>query len=419
MLSAPDPSPRPALAWPRRHLLGGAAAVTAAAALSGYGSAPAVAQPGATAATLPAPRADGISRGQIFDNQIPDRSVYGGFTYFVWGASSLSQPAGAVPSGYLPVFRDFDRTHTLAWYQANHPDWVAYTGEGGEPAWEFENELYVPLDIANPAVRTYYFDRFVQPLVDQGYPIIAFDNFGTFNPFGRQGHYLADGTTWVQQYSGDRDTDTAWAAATLDWLGYLSGRLHGLGIGVAANISFNASVQLADVQQAIGLVDVYVDEQGFTAHRPENYSGTSWKRKFDLIRGFAATKLYLAINQTTTEQLADATRDQVQWAIANYLLYREQKSMIALCGLGEYHVFVDRPELHTDLGTPASSPVLDSAGVWKRSYGRGRVLVNPTVPATPAANVTLPAGVWTDLYGTSYSGHILMPPNTGAVLTLS
>ncbi|MEU8397951.1 hypothetical protein AB0C28_22380 [Nonomuraea sp. NPDC048892] len=114
----------------RRQILAGAAALTAGA----------LAWPGARTAkaaslVLPDPPANGIARGQIFDNQIPDKSVYAGLVDFVWGASTLAQPAGAVPSGYLPAFRDFDRTHTLAWYQANHPDWVVYQADRVTPAW--------------------------------------------------------------------------------------------------------------------------------------------------------------------------------------------------------------------------------------------------------------------------------------------
>lgn len=390
----------------RRSLLAGTAAT---AFLAAGTTTPARAT--SSALTLPNPPADGIGRGQVFDNSIPDRSVYAGLVQFVWGASSLAQPAGAVPSAYMPAFRDYDKTHTLAWYQANHPDWVVYLADRTTPAWEFGNTTYVPIDFQNPDVRTYYWNAFVQPKIDAGYPIIALDNVGTFNAFLSAGHW--QGSTWIQQYSGER-VDTAWSSAVLDWLSYLSGRLHGLGIGLAANITWNGSVVLSDMLEAVSLVDVYVDEQGFTVHRPGNYNDTAWLDKYNFTRQIAAQTLHFAINQTTEETLATATQEQLDWAVANYLLYREQKSMMTLCGLGEYHVWVDCPQLHTNIGAPSAAPVHDASGAYTRSYQRGLTLVNPSSTAT--AVVSLPSGTWTDLHGATVSGQLSLPPNSGSVL---
>lgn len=390
----------------RRSLLAG----TAAAALLGAGTTQAAAA--TSALTLPNPPADGIGRGQVFDNSIPNRSVYAGLVQFVWGASSLAQPADAVPSAYMPAFRDFDKTHTLAWYQANHPDWVVYLADRTTPAWEFGNTTYVPIDIQNPAVRSYYWNTFVQPKIEAGYPIIAFDNVCTFNAFGSSGHFDSSGA-WVQQYSGAR-VDSAWSGAVLDWLSYLSGRLHAAGIGMAANITWNASVQLADIRTAVGLVDVYVDEQGFTVHRDANYNDQAWLDKYNFTREIAGTTLHFAINQTTADTLAAASQVQIDWAVANYLLYREQKSMMTLCGVGEYHVWVDCPQLHVDIGQPSGTPVLDASGAYTRQYQRGMALVNPSSTAT--AVVALPSGTWTDLHGATVSGQLSLPPNSGSVL---
>ncbi|OKI54851.1 hypothetical protein [Micromonospora sp. CB01531] len=149
--------------------------------------------------------------------------------------------------------------------------------------------------------------------------------------------------------------------------------------------------------------------------RDANYNDDAWRAKFDFATSIAPSKRYLAINQTTTEDLADASQSQVAWAIANYFLYRRQPSMMTLCGLGQYHVFVDRPELHTNIGTPSTAPVQDTTGAWKRSYTGGRVLVNPS--SSQAVTMVLPAGTWTDLHGVTYSGHILVPPNSGTVLS--
>ncbi|GAA2823556.1 twin-arginine translocation signal domain-containing protein [Kribbella solani] len=403
----------------RRSLLAGTAAAVLAAGTTAeaYALPSTIDRTALAALTLPNPPAAGIARGQVFDNAIPDRSVYAGLVSFVWGASSLAQPAGAVPSAYMPAFRDFDKTHTLAWYETNHPDWIAYTADTPDRsavAWEFNNQTYVPIDFQNPDVRTFYWNSFVQPKIDAGYPIIAFDNIGTFNGYGNAGHY--QGSRWVQQYIGGTAgrVDSAWSTAVLDWMSYLSQRLHAAGIGMAANITWNASVQLADMLQAVSLVDVYVDEQGFTVHRPGNYNDAAWDAKFSFTRQIAGQTLHLAINQTTEDTLATATQAQIDWAVANYLLYREQKSMLTICGVGEYHVFVDCQQLHTNIGAPSAAPVLDPSGAYTRRYQRGMTLVNKSASAT--AVVTLPAGTFTDLHGATVSGQLSMPPNSGSVL---
>ncbi|SFF30718.1 hypothetical protein SAMN05216251_11193 [Actinacidiphila alni] len=398
----------------RRVFLAGSTLVAAALATTADLPGAAAATPAAVTAgpVLPDPPDSGIARAQIFDNQIPDRSVYAGLTYFVWGASSLAQPAGAVPCGYLPAFRDYDRTHDLAWFQANHPDWLVYTSDRTTPAYEFGNTVYLPIDFTNPAVRTYYYDTYVQPLLDAGYPFVGFDNVVTFNGYGNCGHFDSAGT-WVQQFSGER-VDDDWAAAVLDWLDYLAGRLHAAGAGIAANITWNASVKPADMLAAIGLVDVYVDEQGFTAHRVANYNDQAWQDRFDLVRQIAPTTPYVSINQTATDDLADASTAQIDWVIANYLLCREQRSMLALCGDQQYHVFLDRPELHTDIGAPSAAPYTDTGGARARAYTGGLALVNPS--STQTTTTALPAGTWTDLRGTAHTGQIALPPNSGTVL---
>src|ERR1044072_8290587 len=172
----------------RRQVLAGLAALTGGA-LLGAGARPAMAAARTTPSlTLPTPPANGIARRQAFDTSVPDKSVYAGLVDFVWGASTLAQPAGAVPSGYVPAFRAFDKTHDLTWYVANHPDWVVYQGDNSDPAYEVGNTTYTPTDFTQTAVRSYYFTTFVQPLVDAGYPIIGFDNVCTANVYQSGGH---------------------------------------------------------------------------------------------------------------------------------------------------------------------------------------------------------------------------------------
>jgi hypothetical protein len=43
----------------------------------------------------------------------------------------------------------------LAWFQANHPDWIIYTDDQKTPAYMFNDRSWVPLDISNPTVQEF------------------------------------------------------------------------------------------------------------------------------------------------------------------------------------------------------------------------------------------------------------------------
>ncbi|NUR93389.1 MAG: hypothetical protein HOY71_55725, partial [Nonomuraea sp.] len=89
--------------------------------------------------------------------------------------------------------------------------------------------------------------------------------------------------------------------------------------------------------------------------------------------------------------------------------------MLTLCGRNQYGVWLDRPELDIDLGTPSGAPVQDASGAWQRDYQLGKALVNPS--STQSATVSLPAGTWTDSHGVAHTGQVTLVPNSGLILT--
>lgn len=140
--------------------------------------------------------------------------------------------------------------------------------------------------MSNPDVRTFYFDTYVQPWIDKGYPIVGVDNVALFNT-QRSGRYDENGN-WVPMLSGDV-TDPAHITWVLDWIEYLADRLHAQGVGIAANIGAPPSrlldtVGMQGVRDAISLVDVWLDEAGFTDARDSNITDAFWRAKFQLVR---------------------------------------------------------------------------------------------------------------------------------------
>jgi len=368
--------------------------------------------------TLPQPPADGINRGQPFDRHVPDASVYQGHVYFVWGSQESKSLAPAVNSKYLPYSRDHDRKHTLEWYKANHPDWIVYKDDRSTPAYGF---LYptgnaMSLDITNPAVREWYWNSYVAPAIEEGYRMFAFDNVELMNWDKRSGHYDVHGK-WVQQFSGEK-VDPAYVKTVLEWMEYLTARLHAAGIGVAANITFPLGLPelMPAMRKLVETVDLWGDEQGFTKHRDSNITDEQWQQKFDFIRSMPAGKLHWAVNEMSTKHLADASDAQIDYAVANYYLYREMNSLLTVCGGQEYGGYLDTPAMDFNLGHAVAAPVRDEDGDWRRVYSDGLVMVNPQ--SKQGATVKLPAGVWVDSHGKAHIGKLEMPPNSGYMLRL-
>lgn len=362
---------------------------------------------------------EGIARAQIENRSVNDPSVYAGRVYFIWASRSAKNDPPATGSFYLPYARDPNRReHTLDWYKEKHPTWVIYKSDRTTPAYGFTYATgsAVPLDITNPEVREFYYTTYVQPGVDAGYSFIAFDNVELTNWDQRSGHFDGDGK-WVQQFSGER-IDDAYAKTVLAWMKFLTDRLHAKGVRVAANVTFpnGKSAVFPHVLQMVELVDLWLDEQGFTLHRDRVLSDEQWLQKFNFVRQVAPSRYYLSVNQMTTRHLADASESQMDWAVANYYLYREDKTLLSVSGLQEYGVFLDAPALHVDLGHALAPPEKDGWGTWTRSYSKGLVIVNPS--SKSGATVKLKPGIWVDSHGKEHQHSVELAAISGMMLHL-
>jgi hypothetical protein len=99
-------------------------------------------------------------------------------------------------------------SHTLAWYQANHPDWILYACDRTTPITEYDYAAVIP-DFTNPAVIDDQWAYLVSIGAGSTLPAVAMDNFAFdnshANPSGTGYTHACgvwQGGVWVQKFLG-------------------------------------------------------------------------------------------------------------------------------------------------------------------------------------------------------------------------
>ncbi|HVM71215.1 MAG TPA: putative glycoside hydrolase [Anaerolineales bacterium] len=355
---------------------------------------------------LPPDTTDNIHVAQIFTG-VDNPAEETGKVDLVWGSAYPDEPAGVFNLYYLPFDRDGDATshgRELAWFLANHADWIEYTCDKKTPAYEY-NDPNVPLDITNPAVIDYMMQTSILPAVKKGYQGIAFDNVDFGNNGARCGVWK-DGN-WIKQtnYVGD----------ILTWAAGMYKTLHGLNVSVAMNFSFDFN-DSTDSYALYKYMDIDVDERGFTnrGKSPDDYlSLTKWLSDIEGIQYLDANgKGFVSINEMP-EPFAQVSQAEMQWALANYLLVKGQHSYIAITGIQEYGHQLIAPEYSAAIGHPLG-PMYQSQGVYMRDYSNGLAIVNPS-SFGQTFNILLPGRKYQDLYGSKVN-LLTLAPQSGSVL---
>jgi len=313
----------------------------------------------------------------------------------------------------------------LNWWLQNHPDWIAYRCDGGI-AWEYgdvpsdpaSSAAWVPLDTANQAVRDYYWMEYVKPAIDNGAPLIFLDNLAVFNAWQRCGHYDSSGQ-WVQQYSADYQ-DGAYQAAVFSWIEWLYGTIKAYKPSVVVAMNYDPAESndpAAISNRVLNSLDMLFDEAGFNYWGNFKALDSLWQRKHDLILAAHNKGKAVFHSETTfvTDPVNQASRDERNWGLANYLLFNAGKDYIAWAGItctncgsfnfNDYGYYADMPEYTNSLGAPTSG-MYQSQGVWMRNFQNGLVIVNPD--GTNGYNLSLSAGL-TDLWGTPIGPNYWIP----------
>ena len=440
-----------------------------------------------------------IGLGQGFNYNVANPNTEIGKVDIVWGAASPS-PSSIYNLHYYPFERDQGKdaqapdgtgTINVAWFYKYHPDWIEYTcgaanttevAAYGDPfalapndphatsttdiAFEYYYDPttktygsppggYVPLDIANPAVLQFMFDRYLQPAIAAGYQGIAFDNVTLRNPFHRCGHFTLAGQ-WVQQYSGSNLIDNQYMTDVLNWASWMFTRLHAINASVVMNFSYPNSIvnnaqgnNLPQMQQLLQYMDVQLPEGGFSGDPGvANWTNLINFEQYAQAKGTAVFLIdYFEEGPPVYPTGGVATPADLQahsqWTLANYLLLKETHTYFTLTSDGDDASLVGvratlswiRPEYtaanvighaippvntpSTPCGISRSSVVSDptapycSQGVYMRDYSNGKAIVNPD--PNNSYTITLPSG-YTDLYGNAVPTSLTLAPDSGIVM---
>jgi hypothetical protein len=359
-----------------------------------------------------------------FDYHVSDPSAENGKVDYVWGSQWANSTSTVYKSFYIQYDLDADtrwysKAHDLSWWKANHPDWIEYRCDRTTPAWEFNATTAVPLDVTNPAVRNYIQQTFLAPTLSSGsgYQGIGFDNPAFQNAGSwtgqRCGHFNASGQ-WIQQFNGTKD-DPAYRQAIIDWAKDTHTWIHANFPKATMLVNFSYDDTFPqDSYELAKYVDILLDEQGFTHgnNGPGKYTDGVWLRKMQWIQqSLALGHGIISINQEPVN-FSSLSVDQVQWALANYLLVKNNASMVYICGHQEYGSIYVRPEYSAQIGSPTGD-MTATQNVYMRTFTNGLALVNPS--STASHTVTL-SGAHHDLYGHAVGSQVTLPPATGLVL---
>ncbi len=366
---------------------------------------------------------------QSFDYNISNPTPIARYYDFVWGATPGKVAAfragnpNAFLSYYIPFHRDngtfanpdLGKQHDLNYWQSTHPDWVLYKCDRTTPALEY-GDPNIPLDFTNPDVVQWQVQTYAQPASTNGYDAIAADNLNLENLFGACGFYKNG--QWVQRYTGET-IDKQWQNDILAWVTAMQTALHALPHPLALIPNLSAGpVSLGDpvIAQIVTHVDGILDEGGFTNYGNGDLTGSDWLHEIQFIRNVQLQqhKPYYVSNEFKSATLS---RDEIQWALASYLMSKEHYSSVYITNNtnGTQNYGADRrySEYEAKIGNP-NSEMYFSQNVYWRDYSNGLVVVNPS--ATNTYTVKTSASTYADLYGNHVNQTFSLPPHSGMVL---
>jgi hypothetical protein len=323
------------------------------------------------------------------------------------------------PVDRQPDFRYYKGAEPLSWFQTQHPDWLEYKCDQTTIAYEFGQGTDIPLDTANPAVLSWLETTFYGPAAASGnFKHLDFDNFQMENGGSYSGQRCGHFDTshrWVQQYTGTSD-DPQYRANEIQMASNLQSWLHKSypNVAFAANFSYDNTYP-ADSDSLMSHVDLLFDEQGFTNGNngpPYNYTDAAWVAKARHMWNFIVSGHgWQDINQfgTPFKTLSNA---QKQWAIANYLLLKNNASWIYICGYQEYGTLLLTPEYTAPIGSPTDTYYVNQ-NVYGRDFTNGVVLVNPSSHGSFTVSLS---GTYHDLYGHIIGSKLTLAPVSAIIL---
>jgi hypothetical protein len=120
----------------------------------------------------------------------------------------------------------------------------------------------------------------------------------------------------------------------------------------------------------------------------------------------------LDLNNQEPVAFDSVTNAQVQWAMANYLLIKNNASYMYITGYQQYGYVFLRPEYSAQIGSAAGA-MYQSQNVYMRDFTNGKAIVNPS--SSQSYTIALPQGTYNDLYGNAVNS-VTLAPVSGIVL---
>jgi hypothetical protein len=359
----------------------------------------------------------------------------------VWGSNSGKMVAAwhagneALLAGYYIIagtdaeLHQFGNLgHPLSWWQANHPDWILYECDQQTIAY-VPGQTQVPLDISNPDVVAYLLTTVGTYAENNGYDQVSFDFVEPVNETGGENGgsrgcgvwTTQDGQqVWVQKFSGS-PSDPAWVSALVGYLTSASQYLHGLPRPLAVwgnNTVYGVAPGDPTESQFVSVLDVVSDETGFA-----DYGKFATDAAFNDIVSWAATiqgegKAYLPRALYHTATLSNA---QIEYAIAAYMMEKEEASAMTVYPYGQYGTDRYSPAYQAPVGVPCGpmygGPKYQHLGqyVYYRVYSGGLTIVN--TKNAKSYTVDLPQQSYTDaVTGQTVTSPLAVGPDAGFVL---
>ena len=322
--------------------------------------------------------------------------------------------------------------HDLAWWNANHPDWVLYacTSSGAassNPAYVPGLTTAIPLDIHNPAVVDYQIRTMAAYAHAQGYHALAIDEatFWQADAGAGSGSYgcgIRQNGSWVQRYTGA--ADPKWQADVIAWVK----QAHSLlttdptiaSYHLKLIVNHPAASLNADEETFLQYVDADLNEDGNTFYGNYVKSASYFVRTTEWAK-YAQEHGVAVLTDDNWGSVSVGT-PQAEWSVASYLMSNEQAEALYVAQGNQFGTETWRSQYDTNFGAPCgdyyNAGDSSNPNIYYRRFQNAIVVVNGGGSASEVAH--LPTNhSYSDLFGRPVSNPLSIPSNNGYVLMTS
>ncbi|MEO9169762.1 MAG: hypothetical protein ABI282_06450 [Candidatus Baltobacteraceae bacterium] len=382
---------------------------------------------------------DEFNRNLITSPQsVADGPRYG----IVWGArpgnaqSWKTNTSRLIATYYMPQetdisFRSWGGSgHDLAWWQANHPDWILYACDPSgtptnTPAYIAQLPNNIPLDIHNPAVVDYQVRAAANYAIANKYNGLAFDEVLFYNVTGSAlgtGYYgcgIYSNGTFIRRYNGQADSN--WNNDTVAWVKAAHYILTSDATLAPHHIKMAVNHPAGNItdpneQAILENTDADLDETGFSDYGNYHASYSLFKTTTDWMR-FAQAHGAAPLVVNDYSQSAPLSPVQIEYSLATYMMGNEGGSGLFTGNANAYGAEQYLPQYETTLGRPCGDYYGDAKNpaIYYRSYARALVIVNGGSSVTQVAR--MPANhTYVDIMGRSISNPMTVASGDAFVL---